>query len=66
MSSKIKPFNKKNFIGMNIKGYEWFAFHNNIHSFQKKEKKGFSVIKCTHEQIYNGDIEFMIENEITI
>lgn len=51
---------------INHNGFKWFSFSNGIHSFSKKTDKGFTVVECSEEQIYNGDLEFMCENGLTI
>lgn len=47
-----------------LNGFKWYCFDGKLHHFQKKaeDKKGYYVIKCTEEQIHNGDIQVMCKH----
>jgi len=48
---------------VNINGYKWIYFEKGLYAFQRYDQgKGYSLIRCSEEQLFNGDIEFMTEN----
>lgn len=47
-------------------GYVWRFFEGGIHTFTRKEDRGFSIIRCSTEQIENGDIDYMTEHGLTL
>lgn len=51
---------------ININGYQWAFTTKGIHSFHRKETRGYSVIECEEAQLTNGDLEFMIEHGMTL
>ncbi len=62
----MKNFDKNQYSKMEFNGYKW-AFHSKgIHTFTKKEGAVWTVIECSEEQLYNGDIQFLTEHGLTI
>jgi hypothetical protein len=58
----IKEINK-----MTIEGFQWVKYDCGIHVFEKKVDFGDVLrIECTHVQLVNNEIYFMILNGITI
>lgn len=51
---------------LTINGYSRYEIDCNIHSFRKQDGERFAVIECTTEQLKNGDVEYMIANDILI
>jgi len=46
-------------------GYKWRGFSNGKHSFVKKDVKGYIEIEALEEDLTNGNIEFMAENDLS-
>ena len=56
-----------NIKGVVINGYKCFYANENkgLYEFSKETKSGYLHIKCTEEQLTNGDIEFMTQHDLT-
>ncbi len=51
---------------MIVNGFELYYKHKGIAYFMKKENGKYAKIRCTFEQLENGDIEFMTEHGLTL
>jgi len=58
--------NKKSFYqSLNIDGYTWAGFWDNLHHFTKKVCNGWNCINCTDMDIKDGNIYDMVKYEVT-
>ena len=50
---------------LNLNGYNWCYFEKGLHTFSRKAKTGYEVIKAKADDLTNGDIEYMIEHNLS-
>ena len=58
-------YKKEHYKKINIGGYYWGGFWDNMRHFVKKEKRGYLSITCDEEDLENGNLEYMVENRMT-
>ena len=51
--------------GLNLNGYNWCYFEKGLHTFSRKAKTGYEVIKAKADDLTNGNLEFMIEHNLS-
>lgn len=57
----------KEINGLTIEGFQWVKYDCGIHVFEKNTHSGEVLrVECTHVQLVNNEIYFMIFNGITI
>ena len=55
---------------IDLKGYSWYQFDGKFHCFSRREEDGMKLLgyrglKCREIDVENGNLEFMIENNLT-
>jgi len=65
-------FNKEKYFGMTFNGYRWAGrYADGTHMFVKEEKltyppyRKYYEMRCTEDQLSNGDAEFMSLHKMT-
>jgi hypothetical protein len=58
-------FDKRKYKSIEV---NWSVFEKGIHTFVKvvKAHKEYLCVKCSEEQITNGDLDFMTKHKITL
>ena len=56
---------KSFYQSLSFNGFSWAGFWDGVHNFQKRVNNGYEVIKCTDEDIENGNISFMVEHGLS-
>lgn len=51
---------KQYYKSFNIDGFTWRGFWDKMHHFVKKECAGYAEIKCTEQDIEDGNIYDMV------
>jgi len=57
--------NKSFYQSLNFDGFTWSGFWDNLHHFVKKECAGYLEVKCTDDDIKNGNLSDMIKIGVT-
>lgn len=57
---------KAKYKGFAFNGWKWYGFlDGKFHNFQKKIGSGWGHIKLLHEDMLNGNVEYMLTHELT-
>lgn len=65
MEQNIKQQTRQAIAGLNLNGYNWCYFEKGLHTFSRKAKTGYEVIKAKADDLTNGNLEFMIEHNLS-
>jgi len=61
MEQNIKQQTRQTIAGLNLNGYKWCYFEKGLHTFSRKAKTGYEVIKANETDLTNGNLKYMIE-----
>ncbi len=59
--TRKKPF----YTGININGFTWSGWWDKFHHFVKRETGGYLEVRCTDQDIDDGNLAQMIEYGLT-